>query len=122
VTIAIRRPITVLAACAAVGALVTGCGAGPGGTAAQISSAALVGGHPVSLQTVQQNITDVLAEHGIVLPTSCEQGVCGTCLTRVLEGEIDHRDVFLTEAEQAIGDQMTPCCSRAKGALLVLDL
>ncbi|REH41831.1 hypothetical protein BCF44_111134 [Kutzneria buriramensis] len=61
-TIAIRRPITVLAACAAVGALVTGCGAGPGGTAAQISSAALVGGHPVSLQTVQQNITDVLAD------------------------------------------------------------
>jgi vanillate O-demethylase ferredoxin subunit len=69
-----------------------------------------------------RSITDVLAEHGIVLPTSCEQGVCGTCLTRVLEGEPDHRDVFLTEAEQALGDQMTPCCSRSKTPLLVLDL
>lgn len=69
-----------------------------------------------------RSITEVLAEHGIVLPTSCEQGVCGTCLTRVLEGEIDHRDVFLTEAEQAVGDQMTPCCSRSKTPLLVLDL
>lgn len=69
-----------------------------------------------------KSITQVLAENGIVLPTSCEQGVCGTCLTRVLEGEPDHRDVFLTEAEQALNDQMTPCCSRAKSAVLVLDL
>jgi vanillate monooxygenase ferredoxin subunit len=53
---------------------------------------------------------------------SCEQGVCGTCLTRVLEGEIDHRDVYLTPEEQAAGDQFTPCCSRAKSARLVLDL
>ena len=69
-----------------------------------------------------KSITQVLAEIGIELPTSCEQGVCGTCLTRVLEGEPDHRDVFLTEAEQALNDQMTPCCSRAKTPLLVLDL
>ena len=69
-----------------------------------------------------KSITDVLAEHGIVLPTSCEQGVCGTCLPRVLDGDPDHRDVFLTEAEQTIGDQMTPCCSRSKTPLLVLDL
>ena len=69
-----------------------------------------------------KSITQVLATIGIKLPTSCEQGVCGTCLTRVLEGEPDHRDVFLTEAEQALNDQMTPCCSRAKTPLLVLDL
>jgi len=69
-----------------------------------------------------RSITQVLADAGIELPTSCEQGVCGTCLTRVLEGEPDHRDVFLTEAEQALNDQMTPCCSRAKSPLLVLDL
>jgi vanillate O-demethylase ferredoxin subunit len=69
-----------------------------------------------------QSITQVLAAHGIDVPTSCEQGVCGTCLTRVLEGEPDHRDVFLTSDEQALNDQMTPCCSRAKTALLVLDL
>ena len=69
-----------------------------------------------------KSITQALAEIGIELSTSCEQGVCGTCLTRVLEGEPDHRDVFLTEAEQALNDQMTPCCSRAKTPLLVLDL
>lgn len=57
-TIAIRRPIAVLAACAAVGALVTGCGSGP----TQIGTAAVVGGHPISLDVVQQNITNVLAD------------------------------------------------------------
>jgi vanillate O-demethylase ferredoxin subunit len=69
-----------------------------------------------------KSITQVLAEHGVDVPTSCEQGVCGTCLTRVLEGEPDHRDVYLTAGEQAQNDQMTPCCSRAKTQLLVLDL
>jgi vanillate O-demethylase ferredoxin subunit len=69
-----------------------------------------------------KSITDVLSANGVEIATSCEQGVCGTCLTRVLEGEIEHRDVYLTEAEQALNDQMTPCCSRARSALLVLDL
>jgi vanillate O-demethylase ferredoxin subunit len=54
--------------------------------------------------------------------TSCEQGVCGTCLTRVLEGTPDHKDSYLTPEEQAANDQFLPCCSRAKSALLVLDL
>jgi vanillate O-demethylase ferredoxin subunit len=59
---------------------------------------------------------------GIGIPYSCEEGVCGTCLTRVLEGVPEHRDMYLTEEEQAANDQFTPCCSRAKTALLVLDL
>jgi vanillate O-demethylase ferredoxin subunit len=63
-----------------------------------------------------------LAEVGLDIATSCEQGVCGTCLTRVLEGEPDHRDLFLTPEEQAANDQFTPCCSRSKSPLLVLDL
>ncbi len=67
-------------------------------------------------------ITEVLAQHGIEVPTSCEQGVCGTCVTRVLEGVPDHRDFFLTADEQAANDQMTLCCSRAKTDRLVLDL
>lgn len=66
--------------------------------------------------------TQVLAEHGIEVATSCEQGVCGTCVTRVLEGVPDHRDFYLTAEEQAAGDQMTLCCSRAKTRRLVLDL
>ncbi|WP_077034726.1 PDR/VanB family oxidoreductase [Pelomonas sp. KK5] len=70
----------------------------------------------------EQSVVQALAACGIELPTSCEQGVCGTCLTRVIDGEVDHRDMYLTPAEQAAHDQFTPCCSRAKSARLVLDL
>ncbi|MDA7089229.1 PDR/VanB family oxidoreductase [Pseudomonas sp. SA3-5] len=69
-----------------------------------------------------RSVADVLLEAGIDLPLSCEQGICGTCLTRVLEGEPDHRDMFLTVEEQARNDQFTPCCSRARTPRLVLDL
>lgn len=68
------------------------------------------------------SIVQTLAANGIEVPVSCESGVCGTCLTRVLEGEPDHRDVFLTDAEHIKHDQMTLCCSRAKSRMLVLDL
>ncbi|MFD7326535.1 PDR/VanB family oxidoreductase [Streptomyces sp. NPDC059875] len=51
---------------------------------------------------------------------SCEQGFCGTCQQRVLEGEIDHRDELLTDAERA--DSMLICVSRCAGERLVLDL
>ena len=69
-----------------------------------------------------KTVVQVLESHGIDIPMSCEQGVCGTCLTRVLEGVPDHRDMFLTEQEQACNDQFTPCCSRSKSPLLVLDI
>ena len=69
-----------------------------------------------------KTVVRVLAEHGVEVPTACEQGVCGTCLTRVLDGEPEHRDSFLSEAERARNDQFTPCCSRAKSRVLVLDL
>ncbi|MFE3486993.1 MULTISPECIES: 2Fe-2S iron-sulfur cluster-binding protein [Streptomyces] len=51
---------------------------------------------------------------------SCEQGFCGTCQQRVLEGEIDHRDDLLTDDER--GDSMLICVSRCRGGRLVLDL
>jgi vanillate O-demethylase ferredoxin subunit len=69
-----------------------------------------------------QTVVAALAAHGVAVQTSCEQGVCGTCLTRVLDGIPDHRDMYLTPDEQAKGDLFTPCCSRAKTARLVLDL
>ncbi|WP_028602935.1 PDR/VanB family oxidoreductase [Ottowia thiooxydans] len=69
-----------------------------------------------------QSITRVLQDNGIDVLTSCEQGVCGTCITRVLEGEPDHRDLYFTDEEKAKNDQFTPCCSRSKSKLLVLDL
>lgn len=69
-----------------------------------------------------RSVLEVLVDAGIEIPTSCEQGACGTCLTRVLEGTPDHRDSFMTAAEHAANDQFTPCCSRSKTPLLVLDL
>ena len=69
-----------------------------------------------------ETIVEVLDNHGIEVPVSCEQGICGTCLTRVLEGTPDHRDMFLTDEEHSKNDQMTVCCSRAKSEMLTLDL
>lgn len=69
-----------------------------------------------------KSIVEALMDQGVDIPISCEQGVCGTCLTRVLEGEPDHRDLYLTDDERAANDQMLPCCSRAKSPMLVLDL
>ncbi|MBV7431381.1 MULTISPECIES: PDR/VanB family oxidoreductase [unclassified Acidovorax] len=68
------------------------------------------------------SVVEALRSEGIDILTSCEQGVCGTCLTRVLEGEVDHRDMYLTDEEKAGNEQFMPCCSRARSKLLVLDL
>ncbi|MGJ7552280.1 PDR/VanB family oxidoreductase [Pseudomonas alloputida] len=79
-----------------------------------------------SNKTVQvaegQSILDALAQVGIKIDISCEQGVCGTCMCEVLEGEPDHRDVYLTDEEKAANDQILVCCSRAKSNKLVLDI
>jgi vanillate O-demethylase ferredoxin subunit len=69
-----------------------------------------------------QTVVQALTAAGVDVMISCEQGVCGTCLTRVLEGVPDHRDSYLTPEEQAANDQFTPCCSRSKTPRLVLDL
>jgi uncharacterized membrane protein YdfJ with MMPL/SSD domain len=76
---------------------------------------------PVSLVLLLV-VFGALIAAGIPLLTSCEQGVCGTCLTGVLAGEPEHRDLYLTPEEQAANDQFTPCCSRARSERLVLDL
>jgi vanillate O-demethylase ferredoxin subunit len=67
-------------------------------------------------------IIDALRASGYSIETACEQGVCGTCVTKVLSGEPDHRDMFLTDDEKSSGKLMTPCVSRAGGRQLVLDL
>ena len=59
-------------------------------------------------------ILEVLREHGVSVPSSCEQGACGTCVATVLEGEPDHQDVYLNESDHEAGDQMMTCVSRAK--------
>ncbi|WP_261323369.1 PDR/VanB family oxidoreductase [Burkholderia anthina] len=69
-----------------------------------------------------KSVAAVLNEHGFNISMSCEQGVCGTCVTRVLSGTPDHRDTFLLSDEREANDQMTPCCSRSKSSRLILDL
>ena len=51
-----------------------------------------------------QSAVAALSAHGFELPVSCEEGICGTCITRVIEGSPDHRDMFLNPAEQASGN------------------
>ena len=68
------------------------------------------------------SVVTALAAHGVNIAVSCEQGICGTCLTRILDGEPDHRDAYLTDEERARNDSFLPCCSRARSALLTLDL
>ena len=67
-----------------------------------------------------RSIIEVLGENGVHVPMSCEQGICGTCMTRVISGVPDHRDLVLTDRQRA--DHMTLCCSRARTTELVLDL
>lgn len=69
-----------------------------------------------------KTILDTLRDHGVDVPYSCTEGVCGTCETRVLEGVPDHRDLILTEAERASNKTMLICCSGSKSEKLVLDL
>jgi len=69
-----------------------------------------------------ETITDKLVANGIDVQVSCQSGVCGTCLTRVLDGTPDHRDLVQTDAEKATNVQITVCCSRSKTRKLVLDI
>ena len=68
------------------------------------------------------SLLDVLNSNGIAIDYSCQEGICGTCLTRVSDGEPDHRDSFLSESERRSGDRMLVCVSRSKTPKLVLEL
>lgn len=69
-----------------------------------------------------QSIAEVLLRAKVDIMLSCEQGICGSCITDVIDGIPDHRDCVLTEEEKAENTQITLCCSRAKSPVLVLDL
>ena len=69
-----------------------------------------------------KTILGALREAGVEVPSSCQQGVCGACETRVLKGVPDHRDLVLTDAEKASGSTMMICCSGSLTETLVLDL
>ena len=67
-----------------------------------------------------KSIVEVLRENGVDVDTSCEEGLCGTCRTRYLDGTPEHNDFVLSREEQEEWVQI--CCARAKTPLLVLDL
>jgi len=77
----------------------------------------------VTLQVpADKSIVEVLDAHGIDIPVSCVEGVCGSCITAFTEGEVDHRDCVLSKSEREKKRLFTPCCSRAAGDRLVIDL
>lgn len=69
---------------------------------------------------VKVSILDTLRRHGHVLASSCESGTCGTCRTRYIAGEPDHRDLVLSDREKR--SEVMICVSRAKSSELTLDL
>ena len=71
--------------------------------------------------TPGQTILEALLDHGIDAPHSCQQGICGACETRVLEGVPDHRDGILTPRERDSNTTMMICCSGSLTPRLVLD-
>lgn len=58
---------------------------------------------------------------GVALPVSCGMGICGACVSRVLEGEPEHRDECLSAAQRSSGEWIAPCVSGCRSERLVLD-
>jgi ferredoxin-NADP reductase len=69
-----------------------------------------------------RSIYEVVEEAGVDVLGSCMEGVCGTCECDVIEGELDHRDSVLSEAERERGDVIMVCVSRSRSERLVLDI
>jgi ferredoxin-NADP reductase len=69
-----------------------------------------------------KSVFEVLTEAGVSVLGSCLEGVCGTCETEVVDGEVDHRDSVLNEQERESNEFMMICVSRCRSARLTLDL
>ena len=99
-----------------------------------VANPALAGApnHPFKIELARRGLTleidenetilEVLDKYNIDVPFSCEQGVCGTCVTQVVMGEPEHRDSYLSDKQKASQSQMCLCVSRARSEKLVLDL
>ena len=69
-----------------------------------------------------KSVLTVIREAGVSVLASCLEGVCGTCETEVIEGDVDHRDSVLNDEERASNEYMMVCVSRCRSPQLVLDL
>ena len=72
----------------------------------------------------EKSVLEVMEENGTRVLSSCRAGLCGTCETRIISGEVEHRDAALTQEDKDAGDVMMVCVSRAAAGCnrLVLDL
>jgi ferredoxin-NADP reductase len=68
------------------------------------------------------SVLNALQAAGLDLPSSCEEGMCGTCETRIVTGDVEHRDSVLSVAEQQANESLMICVSRSRSDVLVLDL
>jgi ferredoxin-NADP reductase len=75
----------------------------------------------VATVPVDRSILDIAEELGVEIESSCQEGVCGSCETKVLCGTPDHRDSVLSAKERAAGKTVMVCVSRSRSARLVLD-
>lgn len=78
-------------------------------------------GHSLRMKP-DANILDTVLALGIEVENDCRDGICGSCVTPILAGTVDHRDLVLTRREQAAMDRMMICCSRPTCDRLELDL
>lgn len=69
-----------------------------------------------------QSILEAVHSSGIYAQSDCTRGECGVCTVHVVDGEVDHRDICLSESDRHTARLMTPCVSRAKSERLVIDL
>ena len=67
----------------------------------------------------EKTILETIRAAGHEAPSSCESGTCGTCKTKLLAGEADHRDLVLTNSER--NDHIMICVSRAKSDEITID-
>jgi ferredoxin len=72
--------------------------------------------------TAGQSVLQAMEEAGLYAPSDCLRGECGTCAVRIVEGEVVHRDMCLSQADRHTARLMTPCVWRSMGERLVLDL
>jgi vanillate O-demethylase ferredoxin subunit len=70
-----------------------------------------------------RTMLDVLGDHGVELMWDCRRGECGLCQVSVLEveGELDHRDVYLSDEEREQANRLLACVSRAVGGSITID-
>lgn len=69
-----------------------------------------------------RSILEIVQSAGVDVVSSCLEGYCGSCETVVLEGDIDHRDIYLPDEDRLSGKTMMICVSRSNESMLVLDL